>query len=543
MGLHSDVINRLDALKAERQKFEPVWKEIAERMDPFSAILEGRMGDISKIQASQPLRDLDTFTSASISLVMPRGSMWHGLEPVDEALAERDDVKVWSEAVTKRLFSVRYMPETGFVANVNRIWRSLGAYGTQVLMSEEVLERGPGGTELPPLRYRMIPLKECYLTTTSWGAFDGFYREYKLTVRQIVNEFGSDNLPDNIRSRLDRPETLEQKLTIVHAIDPNLKDIRSNLPWPSVHVLKGHRKILRQSGYYQFPIHASTFAEQAGYAYGWGPGMLALPDVKQLNIMTKTTMRAAEQAVSPAWATMEKLKKRLNLSGNAINHQLLTPEGKLKAQPLHTGARPDIGEAMMEQKAQEISASFYGHLWQILVNKPDMTAYEAALRAQEKGDLIGPPFAKQEEMLASLVRRELAILERQAAEGLIDLPPRPRVLEGQEITLKFTSPLAKLRRSGEAVGIRRSIEAATQIGSFDPSVFDNIDGDEAYRTLSDIEGAPAKVLRPREAVQQRREARAAQQQQEQATGQEQADIEAAAKAAPLIDAMTRARDV
>ncbi len=61
-----------------------------------------------------------------------------------------------------------------------------------------------------------------------------------------------------------------------------------------------------------------------------------------------------------------------------------------------------------------------------------VTAYEAAQRAQEKGDLIGPPFSPQEDMMARCVARELAILDRQAAEGIVPLPPRLLALEEAE---------------------------------------------------------------------------------------------------------------
>ncbi len=542
--LQTDVLSRLEGMRQERQPFDAVWTEVAQRIHPFAAILEGKIGDLSKMDTSQGIQALLTFASAATSLVMPQGSLWHEMTPVDEELADRDDVKTWSEAMTKRMFNVRYMPQTGFIGNSFDMWLSLGAFGTQVMMTEEVLSRGPGDVDIPPIRYRSMPLNECYLTVTPWGQYDSFYREYKLTVRQIATEFGTDNLPAVIKVRLQDSSLLNEKMTVIHAIDQDLKDrVQTPLPWPSVHILKDHAHVLREGGYYNFPIHASSFMGVQRKAYGWGPGLISLPDVKQMNIMNKTTAQAAEQAVSPAWATVEKIKGRLNLTSGHVNNGLVTEDGRLKIQPIVSGSRPDIGEALIEKKAAEIGASFYSHLWQILVNKPDMSATEAALRAQEKGELIGPPFAKQEEMLTSMVRRELAILERQAAEGLIYLPPRPAVLEGQEITLKFTSQLSKLRRATEALGIRKSIEFAAQLSAFDPAVVDNIDGDESFRILADIEGAPAGVIRPRDEVDQIRQARAQQQQQQEAAAQQQMDVENAQNAAPLIDALTRARGV
>ena len=538
MELAEKVINRQSALQQERQKFEKIWKETAERLDPFGSILEGKMGDMSKMYSSRPLQDLARFAAAIESLLIPRGSIWHGLMPMDDELKENDEVQAWAEARAKKLFSVRYMAQSGFVANTQRMFRSLGCYGNQVLMTEEVLSRGPGGEDLPPIRYRMIPIIECFLATTAWGQVDTFYRVYKLTLRQIIQEFGTENLPEFLRLRMDRSDQLEEKFELIHAIDPALgNDTTTQLPWPSVHVLKGHNHVLRQSGYYELPIHASSFVESDGQAYGWGPGMMALPDIKQLNIMNKTTIAAAEQAVSPAFATVQKLKRRLNLSANAINPDLVTDDGRLKIQPIVTGARPDIGEQLIAKKQMDISANFYGDLWQILVNKPDMTAYEAALRAQEKNELIGPPFAKQEEMLASMVMRENAILERQAADGIIDLPPRPEALQGRKLSLKFTSPMAKLRRAAEDVGIQRTLETAAQQAQFDPTIMDNFDHDKIIRARADINGMPADLMRPAEEVQASRQAKIEAEQQQALAAQQAQEVDTAGKALPIMEAL------
>ena len=78
----------------------------------------------------------------------------------------------------------------------------------------------------------------------------------------MIQEFGTENLPDFLRMRMDRPDQLEEKFELIHAIDSALaSDTTTQLPWPSVHVLKGHNHVLRQSGYYEFPIHASSFVE------------------------------------------------------------------------------------------------------------------------------------------------------------------------------------------------------------------------------------------------------------------------------------------
>jgi hypothetical protein len=82
---------------------------------------------------------------------------------------------------------------------------------------------------------------------------------------------------------------------------------------------------------------------------------------------------------------------------------------------------------------------------------------------------------------------------------------------GKEFGARFTSPLERLRRSAEGLGIQRSFAFALPLIQADPSVLDNYDLDEAVRTVNEIEGAPQKILKT---VEERDAARQARQQQQ-----------------------------
>jgi hypothetical protein len=136
-----------------------------------------------------------------------------------------------------------------------------------------------------------------------------------------------------------------------------------------------------------------------------------------------------------------------------------------------------------------------------------MTATEALLRAQEKGALLAPTMGRQQsEMLGPLIEREIDILARAG-----QLPPMPPQLaeRGGEIRIVYESPLNRLQRADEGVGILRTLESVAPLASADPSVMLIFDGPEIVRTLWEINGAPAKLLRSPEDV----EALKAQQQQ------------------------------
>ena len=146
-----------------------------------------------------------------------------------------------------------------------------------------------------------------------------------------------------------------------------------------------------------------------------------------------------------------------------------------------------------------------------------MTAYEAMLRAQEKAELLGPTFGRQEsEFLAPIIERELDILW---AKGIIQrtIGPMPRKLEqaGGIMQVSFTNQLAYMRRAPEAVRTLTSIQQLAPIAEFDPSVMDGFDPDGVRDVILDANGVPQKARRTpeqlaafREAKQQRQDAAA-----------------------------------
>jgi hypothetical protein len=222
--------------------------------------------------------------------------------------------------------------------------------------------------------------------------------------------------------------------------------------------------------------------------------MTGLPDIKMVNEMSKTILRAAQKVTDPPLLMQEDgVLQAFDMRAGAINYGGVDEKGQVLVHPLVTGARVDIGDEQVEQRRKAINDIFLVTLFQILVQTPEMTATEALLRAQEKGALLAPTMGRQQsEMLGPLIERELSIL---AAAG--QLPPMPAALRarGGAIRIEYSSPLNQMQKADQGVGILRTIEALTPLAQIDPGVLDIFDPEETARTLADINGVPAKVLR------------------------------------------------
>lgn len=158
-------------------------------------------------------------------------------------------------------------------------------------------------------------------------------------------------------------------------------------------------------------------------------------------------------------------------------------------------------------KREQLRESLFVNLFQILIQNPQMTATEALIRANEKGELLGPAGAKIQAGLARLVERETGILQRKGVfEQDSPLAP-PETMLGRGFGVRFRSPLDRLRRSGELVGVQQTLDFAGQIAQFDPTVLDRLDTDKALDLAQEITGAPRAIFRRDEEVEQMREER------------------------------------
>lgn len=174
--------------------------------------------------------------------------------------------------------------------------------------------------------------------------------------------------------------------------------------------------------------------------------MTILPDVKMLNEMNKTVMQAAQLAtLPPLLAARDGILDAIRVTPGAINYGGVDDQGRQMLQPLQTGANINLGIELMDQKRRIINDALLQTLFQILVDKPNITATEAMLRAQEKGQLIGPTGARIEsEFLTKMIEREIDILA--SAGQLPEMPDKLKELGGL-YNIEYDSPLSRMREA------------------------------------------------------------------------------------------------
>lgn len=515
-----EVLDRQTDMENDRSILDGHLREIAERVLPRqdhfqrSDMQEGEKRT-EKIFDSTALLALDRAASAIDSLITPSTQKYQGLEAEDERLIEDRETKMYMDIVTRQLFRMRYHPTANFGSQAHECYISLMAFGTLGMFTDEYVGVGT--------RYKSISLAELYIAENYAGIIDYVHRKFRMAARQAAQMFGLKNLPEKIQVAADKRPF--EKFDFLHCVKPNgERKMRrmdySGMPWTSYYISYEGKQMLSEGGFRTMPYSVSRHVTAPKETYGRSPAMQVLPDIKMINEMEKTTIRASHKLVDPPLlAYGDGILSAFSTRPNAINYGGVDAQGHQLIVPMKMGGNLPLVFEEKEAKRKVINDAFYVTLFQILVQNPQMTATEALIRAQEKGQLLAPTVGRQQgEFLGTCTTRELDILSMSGR-----LPPMPARLRrsGGGVKIIYTSPLQRLRRAEDGVAIMRTLEFGERVAAATQSaeVFDNWDVDAMAREYSDISGIPERLKRAVEAVGKIREGRAQAAEQQQRVAQ------------------------
>jgi hypothetical protein len=518
-----NLIRRHDRLKSERSVWEAHWQEIAERVWPDRALFISKVPRTEGEKRTEKMFDataalaLTRFAAAMESMLTPRTAKWHRLRVADEKLNEQPAVQRYLDEITNILFRVRYSARSNFSSQMHESYMSLGAFGTGGILVDDMLGQG--------IRYKSCDLANLYFCENRHGIVDTVHREFQYTARQAVQHFDEAKLPGKILTLAEKHP--DEKFTFVHCVKPNeeraagRRDYKG-MAFASYYLCLEERCIVEEGGYRTMPYALGRYITTPSETYGRSPAMLVLPEVKMLNEMRKTDLRARHRALDPPLLLQEDgVLQAFQMHPGALNFGGLNERGEEMVKALRYEGRIDLSTETLEMSQRVINDAFLVTLFQILVDAPNMTATEAMLRAQEKGALLAPTMGRQQsEMLGPQIEREIDIL---AHAGMLPEMP-PELLEaGGDVEIEYVSPLNRAQRAEDGVAILRTFEAVAPLAEIDPEVKFAFDWVKAARELASINGMPSKILRSDDEIDAMKE-----------SSQQQAQAGMMLEAAPIV---------
>jgi hypothetical protein len=486
-----ELLQKQSHLASERATFEHHWAEIAplvltrqddffnERKEPGERRTRDKFDDTATLA-------IEHGAAAIEGVVSPRGQIWHGIG-LPEEIDEDNESKLWAERLTKFLFKKRYDARSNFASQLHETYMSLLAFGTGVLIVEDLMNGN--------IRYKSSHVSEHYYMENAMGRIDTNYRKYRLTARQAMEKF-KDKAPESVRKCVEKEPG--KKMEFLHVVMPDV-DGQTGMPFISFHIACEDQELIDVGGFKTFPYIISRWTTSPNEIYGRSPAMSVLSEIKMLNAMRKTDLKARHMAVDPPiLAADQSTVRRFSMKPGAINYGTVDASGNALVKPYQSGTSIQASNDGIEQSREFINRAFFLNLFQILVESPAMTATEVLQRAQEKGQLLTPTAGRQmSELLEPMIMREISIYEDYGIftdEGPLKMPQAMKQLDG-EFNIEYTNPLSKMQRSEEALSTERTVQALLPLAQLDPSILDPIDWREYANIMREANGAPARLFK------------------------------------------------
>ena len=524
--LTKGLLSRYEKLEGQRQNWETHWQEVADYMQPRKADVtkQRARGDkrMEQVFDSSPIQAVELLAASLHGMLTNPSTPWFTLRFKDEEIENEDEAKLWLEASTDAMYTA--FNRSNFQQEIFELYHDLITFGTAAMFIEEDDE--------DIIKFSTRHINEVFIAENDKGRIDTIYRRFKISARAAMQKFG-EAVSSDVQSAFKKDPYKE--VEILHAVyprtdfNPNKKD-KKNMPFESVYIEFKNGNELSVSGFREFPFVVPRYLKASNEIYGRSPAMTALPDVKMLNEMCKTTIKAAQKQVDPPLLVPDDgfLLPVRTVPGGLNFYRSGTRD---RIEPLNIGANNPLGLNMEQQRRDSIRAVFYVNQL-MMQDGPQMTATEVIQRNEEKMRLLGPVLGRlQSELLKPLIDRVFAILLRNNM-----LPAAPEFLSGRDIEIEYVSPLAKAQKSTELQSIMRAVEILGSLANVAP-VFDYVNFDNLVKHLADIVGVPQKILKTQSQVHAERQQAAQQQEQMQQMQQLQQVAKAGGDIAPLAKAL------
>ncbi len=506
-------------LELERSSFIPLWRDVADHTVPRrprftnTEVNRGERRN-QKIKDSTATYSLRTLSAGMSGGITSQYRQWFGLGTPNSALSAYAPVKLWLDVVTERMRSV-FLGSNLYNA-LAILYTDLGAFGTAAMIVEEDHEE--------VLRCSVFPIGSYMLGVDSRGKVNIFHREFKMTVRQLVQKFGRKSWSQLIdwSKFSDRVKQLylEKKfdvwIDVCHVICPNEDYDRGKAEskykkFASCYYEKGgtqaydgapvnQDRFLRESGYDYFPVLAPRWSVTGEDTYGTGcPGIDTLGDNKQLQNGEVKIAEAIEKLLKPPMvgpATLKQKDMSILPGGMTFADEREGMKGFRPA--FQVDPRVQEMEFKQEQVRFRIKRGFFEDLFLLVSSLPDRdrTAKEITVHEQERLIVLGPVLAQlNQDLLDPLI--DIAFDLMLAADMI---PPPPMELQGMPLKVEYTSVMAQAQKLMGITGLERFANFVGNLMATVPEVKHKVDWLQLVEQHGDSMGVSPKIIRTEDAV-------------------------------------------
>ena len=294
--LSKELLRRFGKLKAQRQNWESHWQEVADYMMP-------RKADVTKTRSkgdkrtelifdSSPLHAVELLSASLHGMLTNPATPWFSLKFKNSQIVDEDAANEWLEDATEKMYET--FNRSNFQQEIFELYHDLITFGTAAMFIEEDSD--------DIVRFSTRHIGEIFISENNKGRIDTIFRKFKITARAAITQFGENNVSSKLLAMATKDPY--EEVEILHVVFPrdkfdSKKKDAKNMPFASVYIEVDSKEQISESGFNEFPYVVPRYLKASFEIYGRSPAMTALPDVKMLNEMAKTTIKAAQKQVDP----------------------------------------------------------------------------------------------------------------------------------------------------------------------------------------------------------------------------------------------------
>lgn len=450
----------------------------------------------TKIIDSTPISAVRNFSSGMMSGATSPAQNWFKIKIRNYNMENDYEVKSWCNQVEKTMRDA--FNASKIYTKLPIVYKQLCVFGFSTLALESDYD--------DLFICKVLPIGS-YRYAKNWkGQVDTFVREYSETAKNIIEQFGIDNVSGAVKRASEK--TPQSYFEIVHIVMPNpnydsTKKWAKNKKFISAYYEKSTKndKLLSESGFDKFPyitFEAETNGEDV-YPCDC-PGINALPDVKQLNTMVKEYAKAVKKIVSPPLKGPAKFKDRtISILPESFIEDVDGNDAGVR--PVHE-VNPRILE--LNQEIQNIKnivkEHFYNDLFAMILNTAERgrTATEVNELKEEKMVLLSPLLEQIHTGLNQLF--DWVFDEFVSVDAL---PPIPESIQGLELEVEFVSTLAQAQKVQRIAAMERfSTFTINLANTLNPMLREKINGCKMIDDYADYANIDASQIQPTEYVEE-----------------------------------------
>lgn len=542
------ILDRFKEMKTEKSNWNQLYQWVAEyvmtRKQGFNAtpvpgeiqtlkIFDDTATNANYLMCSALIGALWPNGGKSFRIAMPMGMA----EDLNEG-GETEEVKNWYQFVSARMAEYMDNPKSGLITSLEEYMLDQGSFGISGIMVEDNDDDFEA-----PLTYRAVDAKVLHVDEGRNGFIDTIYMEREFTIRQLVAEYGLENISSKHQEEFMKGEC-KTKVKVLHAIEPRMEADPygfgdKEMPYASIHIDIGTEKIMRESGFLELPVAVTRFWKAMGEKYGRSPAMAALPSIFEANALGEAWILAVEKTLDPSLLVMDDGAMGgtiIDTSPGAIN--VVSVSGRIgnqsPIQPLFLVGDLQWTAARRGELAEIIKNHFFIDRLMDLNNEHRMQNPEVGIRNELRGQTLNTTYSRQfGEQLVPLIETSFNKLRRRGLLGVVrgsreeaeligkGLTPTyipdavvKRMVQGREVyKIQFISPATRIMQTNELQGIEHLMTTTIAAAQANPEILDVVDWDWTLRRVQELDGAPRETIRSLERMKKIRDDRAAQQQQ------------------------------